>query len=397
MSDSVKKTIQINPELFKVSSSGSKSKKPRNYTQKKRPVQRSNPLKKELLSKIKSHAQKNKKTIKEKKDFATSFEEHMDYLNNLVQKQKKINIHTELPNELKKHSQTITNIPPAPAAPAVPVPAVPVPVSTSHVPASHVPVVSTSHVPVSAVSTSHVSASHVSASHVPASHVPASHVPASHVPASHVPASHVPASHVPAVSTSHVPAVSTSHVPVPASHVPAVPTSHVPASHVPASHVPAVSASFNSDPMLLEKASFSLKNDPPYGNLKIGGKKPTFRSWSRTKKVHHVTHIPIIERTQQIKKKFSLGRNKSSNRVTVFLKNNKTRRKINDEISAIQQKPIVEIKEYLRKHNLIKIGSEAPSDVLRKLYKETLLAGDIKNSNTNTLIHNYLSEDNDDK
>jgi hypothetical protein len=158
-----------------------------------------------------------------------------------------------------------------------------------------------------------------------------------------------------------------------------------------------VSASFNSDPMLLEKASFSLKNDPPYGNLKIGGKKPTFRSWSRTKKVHHVTHIPIIERTQQIKKKFSLGRNKSSNRVTVFLKNNKTRRKINDEISAIQQKPIVEIKEYLRKHNLIKIGSEAPSDVLRKLYKETLLAGDIKNINTNTLIHNYLSEDNDDK
>ena len=138
----------------------------------------------------------------------------------------------------------------------------------------------------------------------------------------------------PSVSAGSVPAIGlptlvmpVPAVPVPASHVPDVSTSHVSTSHV-----PAVSASFNSDPMLLEKASFSLKNDPPYGNLKIGGKKPTFRSWSRTKKAHHVTHIPIIERTQQIKKKFSLGRNKSSNRVTIFLKNNKTRRKINDEI-----------------------------------------------------------------
>ena len=161
--------------------------------------------------------------------------------------------------------------------------------------------------------------------------------------------------------------------------------------------VPDNTTDFNKNPMLLEKAPFTIKKDPPYGNLKIGGKKPTYRSWSRTKKAHHVHHVPIIERTQEIKRKFSLGRNKKSNRVTVFLKNNKTRRKINDEISAIQQKPIIEIKEYLRKHNLIKVGSEAPSDVLRKLYKESLLAGDIKNSNTNTLIHNYLSEDTSEK
>jgi tRNA uridine 5-carbamoylmethylation protein Kti12 len=105
------------------------------------------------------------------------------------------------------------------------------------------------------------------------------------------------------------------------------------------------------------------------------------------------TRTPVIERTQEIRKKFTLGRNKNKNKVTVFLKNNKTRRKINDEITSVQQKPINEIKEYLRKQNLIKAGSEAPSDILRKLYKDSLLAGEIKNKNTNTLMHNYLSED----
>ena len=54
-----------------------------------------------------------------------------------------------------------------------------------------------------------------------------------------------------------------------------------------------------------------------------------------------------------------------------------------------------EIKEYLRKHNLIEAGSEAPHDVLRQLYKESHLAGDISNNNSTTMVNNYLADDND--
>ena len=108
MSDpNVKKTIQITPELFSVNNSSGKRKKEKNKTQKNRPKQRSNPLKKELMNKIKSHAKKNKQTLKENKDFASTFEEHMDYLSNLSRK-KKLQIHSELPDELKKEN-TVSN------------------------------------------------------------------------------------------------------------------------------------------------------------------------------------------------------------------------------------------------------------------------------------------------
>ena len=50
--------------------------------------------------------------------------------------------------------------------------------------------------------------------------------------------------------------------------------------------------------------------------------------------------------------------------------------------------------EYLRKHNMIKAGSNAPHDVLRQLYQSSHLAGEINNKSNDNLIHNYLAEDN---
>ena len=62
-------------------------------------------------------------------------------------------------------------------------------------------------------------------------------------------------------------------------------------------------------------------------------------------------------------------------------------------MSSLRKKPIEEIKEYLRNHNMIKAGSNAPHDVLRKLYQEAHLAGEINNKNDENIIHNYLAED----
>ena len=69
-----------------------------------------------------------------------------------------------------------------------------------------------------------------------------------------------------------------------------------------------------------------------------------------------------------------------------------TRKKIKDEIDILKQKSIAEIKLYLKKHNIIKIGSMAPDVILRQLYNDSRLAGDIYNNSSENLIHNYIND-----
>ena len=60
----------------------------------------------------------------------------------------------------------------------------------------------------------------------------------------------------------------------------------------------------------------------------------------------------------------------------------------------LKHQPIHEIKTYLNEHNLIKIGSKAPNDVIRKLYENSKLTGDVFNLNNDTLLYNLVKSDN---
>jgi len=89
--------------------------------------------------------------------------------------------------------------------------------------------------------------------------------------------------------------------------------------------------------------------------------------------------------------KYSLGKHKNG-KVSVLIKNAKTRRKVQTEQAFLKQTSIADIKLYLRSKNLLKVGSEVPNDVLRQLYESAILTGDVTNKSKDTLIHNFLNE-----
>ena len=199
----------------------------------------------------------------------------------------------------------------------------------------------------------------------------------------------------------------------------------------------------NTQPMENPPTNFSQAPAPPYGCLK-NGNKPTFRQYNKTLKKKREDDIPINTsenfdgnksdisdtpvinltnirfeqdktfdnrkeklqnlknmmkndkpktkriKTRRIRRKITLG--KVKNKVGVLVKSKKTRKLIKSEVSVLKKKPIQEIKTYLKKHNLIKIGSNAPDYIFRTMYENAYLSGDISNKNNEILLHNWSKE-----
>ena len=183
----------------------------------------------------------------------------------------------------------------------------------------------------------------------------------------------------------------------------------------------------------------SLRKEPPYGCLK-GGKKLTYRQYQKSLKNNHkqtpntpkinilnatntITHktkdmgenieirkkkmeeykkkylLKNANHNKKYKKKFKIhtmkkiyNLGKKGDNVYVLINNNKTRKKIKKAVDALDKVPMLEIKKYLKKKHLLKTGSNAPETVLREMFKNARLAGEITNKSSNILVHNYFEQ-----
>lgn len=91
-----------------------------------------------------------------------------------------------------------------------------------------------------------------------------------------------------------------------------------------------------------------------------------------------------------ITKRFKLG--KQGNVVGVLIKNNDTRKKIQKEHSLLKNKNLSDVKKYLVEQKLIKIGSTAPPNIIRKIYEDSVLTGEVENVGKDVVLHNFLEQ-----
>lgn len=137
-----------------------------------------------------------------------------------------------------------------------------------------------------------------------------------------------------------------------------------------------------------------ISDDPQYGCLR-NGTKPCYREFfNKTLKKNSGNSGKKLIKKRKIKnKKYVVGKTSKDKSIKILIKNNKTRKKIQDDFAKIKRKSLSEIKQELFKKNLIKIGTVSPPDVLRTIYEQSMLAGDIKNSQKEISLHNFLNDE----
>lgn len=187
-------------------------------------------------------------------------------------------------------------------------------------------------------------------------------------------------------------------------------------------NVPTGNINIMTPPTNPDSPTSFLSQKPKWGCLK-GGRLPTWKQYQKTLKRETKLKIPSMpipttdvqkrrEKLSRIKAKIQRSNKKKSSprmelvttnrtlkifrlgkkngRVGVLIKSGKTRKIIKDEVKILKERSVVDIKKYLRTHNLIKAGSAAPENILRKLFEDSYLAGDIYNKNPDNMIYNYI-------
>ena len=94
-----------------------------------------------------------------------------------------------------------------------------------------------------------------------------------------------------------------------------------------------------------------------------------------------------------IKRRFTLGKSDKLRKVAVLIKDNQTRKNIINTQKELKKTNITDVRKYLRQHGIIKVGSTCPQDILRKTFETAMLTGEITNTNKDILLHNFLNDD----
>lgn len=171
-------------------------------------------------------------------------------------------------------------------------------------------------------------------------------------------------------------------------------------------------------PVNTNETTSMIMKDKPYGILK-NGIKPTYKKWNLSQKnidtedipndtypihVEESIPVPIVSSTnsdiqvpveicipneKEYKKAIVVGKSKKTRSVHVLIPCHKTR-KLKSEVQESHKKTnLTTVKNYLKHHKLIKVGSTAPTNLIREIYENARSFGDIVNENKQNLLYNF--------
>lgn len=155
--------------------------------------------------------------------------------------------------------------------------------------------------------------------------------------------------------------------------------------------------------------SVTPSQDKPYGVLK-NGIKPTYKQWNLSQKnldrsdLNPNDPIPVSiqkepvkeqekEQEKEYKKPVIVGKNKKNKTVHVLIPCHKTRKLRSDQSELYKKTNLTTVKNYLKQHKLMKVGSTAPTNLIREIYENAKSFGDVINLNKHNLLHNFEKED----
>jgi hypothetical protein len=88
---------------------------------------------------------------------------------------------------------------------------------------------------------------------------------------------------------------------------------------------------------------------------------------------------------------FRVGKSKHYAHVGVLIPNKTIRNQVLAKKQMIRETSVEDIRKYLIKKGLIRVGSSCPNDVLRKMYESSMMmCGELQNHNPDNLLYNYL-------
>lgn len=100
-----------------------------------------------------------------------------------------------------------------------------------------------------------------------------------------------------------------------------------------------------------------------------------------------------MKRKKTLRRTYKIGRSSVSPTISVLVSNKTLRNRITTKGQLLKQTPIQDVRKYLIKQGIIRVGSTTPNDILRKMYESlALVCGEIKNHNPDTLLYNYIND-----